>query len=92
MSLGDGALLAVRLGDPLVESGATILVAHTDSPGLRVKERAVSWRKGYLAIPTELYGSPIVSTWLDRELGIAGRAVTPDGGYRGGNSDDAQHP
>jgi len=79
VSLGDGALLAVRLGDPLAETGATIFVAHTDSPALRVKERAVSWRKGYLAVPTEMYGSPIVSTWLDRELGIAGRAVMPDG-------------
>ena len=79
VSLGDGALLAVRLGDPLAENGATVLVAHTDSPALRVKERAVSWRKGYLAVPTELYGTPIVSTWLDRDLGIAGRAITPDG-------------
>ncbi len=79
VSLGDGALLAVRLGEPLAETGATVLVAHTDSPALQVKERAVSWRKGYLAVPTELYGTPIMSSWLDRDLGIAGRAITPDG-------------
>ncbi len=74
---GDGALVAFRGGS--VSGGTTILAAHTDSPALRVKERAVSWKKGYLALPTEIYGGPIVSTWLDRELGIAGRLVSRDG-------------
>jgi aspartyl aminopeptidase len=80
LPLGDGAIVAVRLGrTPLAESGASILVAHTDSPALKVKERGASWRKGYLGLPTELYGGPIVSTWIDRELGIAGRVVGADG-------------
>ena len=80
LPLGDGAIVAVRVGSrPLAEAGATVLVAHTDSPTLRLKERGAAWRKGYLALPTEMYGAPIVSTWLDRELGVAGRAVTADG-------------
>lgn len=76
---GDGALLAfdTRGGD--VRNGVCILAAHTDSPALRIKEQGVSRRKGYLALPTEIYGGPIVSTWLDRPLGIAGRIAARDG-------------
>jgi aspartyl aminopeptidase len=80
LPLGDGALMALALGDQaLAESGLTILAAHTDSPALRLKERGTGWRKGYLTVPTELYGGPIIATWIDRALGIAGRAVTRDG-------------
>lgn len=76
---GDGAIVAydLRSGNP--RDGFTVLAAHTDSPALRVKERGASWRKGYLALPTEIYGGPIRSTWVDRELGMAGRAALVDG-------------
>lgn len=80
--LGDGAVLAYDVRDADVREGVTVLAAHTDSPALRVKERGASWRKGYLALPTEVYGGPILSTWTDRELRIAGRAVTRDGEVR----------
>ncbi len=80
--LGDGAVLAYDVRDADVRDGVTVLAAHTDSPALRVKERGASWRKGYLALPTEVYGGPILSTWTDRELRIAGRAVTRDGEVR----------
>ncbi|MFW5688564.1 MAG: M18 family aminopeptidase, partial [Spirochaetota bacterium] len=43
------------------------------------KERAASWRRGYLVLPTEIYGGPIQSTWADREIGVAGRLATADG-------------
>ncbi|TFH06124.1 MAG: M18 family aminopeptidase [Spirochaetales bacterium] len=80
LKLGDGALLAVKVGQaPLAETGAVVLAGHTDSPALRVKERGTSWRKGYLCLPTEVYGAPIIATWMDRTLGLAGRAVTRDG-------------
>lgn len=75
-------MLAVDLRGADVRAGVRILAAHTDSPALRVKEHALAWRKGYLALPTELYGGPILSTWLDRDLGIAGRVVAADGTVR----------
>jgi aspartyl aminopeptidase len=80
--VGDGALVAFDLhgGDP--RDGVTVLAAHTDSPALRVKERGVAWRKGYLALPTEVYGGPILATWTDRELSLAGRVATTDGAVR----------
>lgn len=80
VSLGDGALVAVKMArESLAERGCVAFAAHTDSPTLRIKEQGISWRKGYMALPTEKYGGPILSSWLDRELGIAGRAVTRDG-------------
>ncbi|TVQ41039.1 MAG: M18 family aminopeptidase [Spirochaetaceae bacterium] len=54
------------------EAGFRIAVAHTDSPGLKLKHSAARNQDGYLVAPVEVYGSPIVSTWLDRDLTIAG--------------------
>lgn len=79
---GDGALIAYDLRDSDPRAGFVILAAHTDSPALRVKEHGASWRKGYLSLPTEIYGGPIRSTWVDRELGMAGRAALSDGSVR----------
>lgn len=78
--VGDGSLIAVKTGSlEFVKNGLVVLAAHGDSPTLMVKERAVDVRHGYLCMPTELYGGPIVPTWLDRELGVAGRCVDNDG-------------
>jgi aspartyl aminopeptidase len=80
--LGDGAIIAFDVGTGgagRIRDGIRVLAAHTDSPALRVREQAVSWRKGCLCLPTEIYGGPIRSTWLDRELGVAGRISTRDG-------------
>lgn len=76
---GDGAIVAFDLRCGSAVDGLTILAAHTDSPALRVRDRGIAWRKGYLALPTEIYGGPIVATWLDRDLGLAGRAVDASG-------------
>ena len=77
--IGDGAIAAFELGGWTPTRGLTILAAHTDSPALRIREQSVGWRKGCLCLPTELYGGPIRATWVDRELGIAGRVAMSDG-------------
>ena len=79
---GDGAIVAFTGDMGRIGDGAVVLAAHTDSPALRVREHSVSWKKGYLRLPTEIYGGPIVPSWLDRDLGIAGRAAIRDGGVR----------
>ena len=81
LPLGHGAIVALDAGPgglAAFRDGLVVLAAHTDSPALRVREQAVSWRKGCLCLPTEIYGGPIRSTWLDRELGVAGRVSTRD--------------
>ncbi|MFP4509626.1 MAG: M18 family aminopeptidase [Spirochaetaceae bacterium] len=71
-----GAVVAIRPGTAHPsESGFRVAAAHTDSPGLRLKIEGAHDATGGTWVPVEVYGGPILSTWLDRELLLAGRAV-----------------
>lgn len=68
------AVFAFIVGtDPL--AGCKIISAHSDSPGFRIKPCAEYEREGFLQFNTEVYGGPILYTWFDRPLSIAGRVV-----------------
>jgi len=56
-----------------------ILGTHTDSPNLRVKPIADSGSHGWRQVNIEVYGGALYNTWLDRDLGLAGRLVLRDG-------------
>lgn len=76
----DGALLAWR--QPAVWNSATglkIVAAHTDSPALKVKPGSEYSRAGARMLETEVYGGPILHTWFDRDLAVAGRLVNTAG-------------
>jgi aspartyl aminopeptidase len=78
----DGALIAWRLPE---RGGAAhlplrIAGAHTDSPGLRVKPRPDAGGLGWKQLAVEVYGGILNNTWLDRDLGLAGRVVDDHGG------------
>ena len=50
--------------------------SHSDSPSFRVKPNPeMEVEKTYLKLNTECYGGPILNTWLDRPLAIAGRVT-----------------
>ncbi|HWL44696.1 MAG TPA: M18 family aminopeptidase [Ilumatobacter sp.] len=53
--------------------------AHTDSPCLRVKPRPDVVRAGWRQLNVEVYGGILNNSWLDRDLGIAGRLTLADG-------------
>lgn len=53
--------------------------AHTDSPGLRIKPRPDTGGVGWRQLGVEVYGGALLNSWLDRDLGIAGRVALSDG-------------
>ena len=70
----DASLIAFIVGQkPVVESGFRIVGAHTDSPGLRLKPKAAYPGDGLIRLGVEVYGGPILATFADRDLGLAGR-------------------
>ena len=66
-----------------------IVGGHTDSPNLRVKPQPDSGAHGWRQIAVEIYGGPLLNSWLDRDLGLAGRLTLRDGSTRLVNIDRA---
>jgi aspartyl aminopeptidase len=56
-----------------------IIGAHTDSPNLRVKPLPDTGAHGWRQVAVEIYGGPLLNSWLDRDLGLAGRLTLRDG-------------
>ncbi len=79
----DASLIAFRTGDRSpVESGFVIAGAHTDSPNLRLKPRPACGKEGYSQLGVEVYGGVLLHTWLDRDLGVAGRVIIEQSGQQ----------
>lgn len=73
----DSSIYAFRIGEqPLAEIGFRMICAHCDSPTFRIKPNAeMLCEGGIVKLNTEVYGGPIMSTWFDRPLTIAGRVI-----------------
>ncbi|MGI9612320.1 MAG: M18 family aminopeptidase, partial [Acidimicrobiales bacterium] len=56
-----------------------VVGAHTDSPNLRVRTSPDVTAAGFEQVGMEIYGGVLLNSWLDRDLGLAGR-VTVDAG------------
>jgi aspartyl aminopeptidase len=52
-----------------------VVGAHTDSPNLRIKPRPDLVRAGWQLLGVEVYGGPLLNSWLDRDLGLSGRVA-----------------
>ena len=67
-----GALIAWSNTNSFESSGLRIVGAHTDSPGLHVKQNPFTKVNNVQQIGVEIYGGPLLNSWLDRDLGVAG--------------------
>ena len=82
----DSAIFAIKVGhkNP-AETGFKIVAAHSDSPCFRIKPNSeIPGEGGIVRLNTEVYGGPILYTWFDRPLSIAGRVIC--------KGEDALHP
>ena len=75
-------LYAFTIGEhPALSQGIHIGGAHTDYPVLKIKPSPDLSSHGYLQLNTEVYGGPILNTWFDRPLSVAGRVITRGPSY-----------
>ena len=78
--LRDGAIIAwVQPESATATTGFHILGSHTDSPSFKLKPKPTTGAHGWLQAGVEVYGGPLLNSWLDRELLLAGRLAMLDG-------------
>ncbi|GKX67850.1 M18 family aminopeptidase [Inconstantimicrobium mannanitabidum] len=77
VTTNDSAIVAFVVGKELPQqAGFKLIGAHTDAPTFRIKPKPEMVAEGkYLKLNTEVYPSPILTTWFDRPLSIAGRVT-----------------
>lgn len=72
----DSTLFAFKTGWELTGGGdIRIAAAHTDQPALYIKPNPEIKSGRYGKLNIEIYGGPILNTWLDRPLSAAGKVV-----------------
>lgn len=70
----DSSIVLFVLGNQAPsDAGFKIVGAHTDSPGFRIRPHAANVNSGFARLGVEIYGGPILATFTDRDLSLAGR-------------------
>ncbi|WP_156759694.1 M18 family aminopeptidase [Microbacterium karelineae] len=74
----EGSVIAFALPDAVAATTPFAIVgAHTDSPSFKLKPKpSTTGAGGWWQLGWEVYGGPLLNSWLDRELELAGRVVT----------------
>ncbi|AHH08597.1 M18 family aminopeptidase [Borrelia anserina] len=66
------SLIAFNINTNKIHEPFLIAAAHSDSPSLKLKIESTEHKGNVFAHHIEVYGSPIISTWTDRDLSLAG--------------------
>lgn len=69
-----GALCAFYIPHSPIQK-ACILAAHTDSPALKLKPVPAFQTENMMQLAVEVYGAPLLTSWLNRDLALAGRVI-----------------
>ena len=78
--LRDGSLIAWSAPEGAdIASPFRIVGSHTDSPALKLKPNPQLGAEDLSQVGVEIYGGPLLNSWLDRELRMAGRLALADG-------------
>jgi aspartyl aminopeptidase len=75
LTTSDTNLFGFVLPDKPARTGFRLVGAHTDSPNLRLKPNPEYTVEGYAQLGVEVYGGALLNSWLDRDLGLAGRLL-----------------
>lgn len=75
------SIIAFRIPKEAVQSGFMICASHTDSPTFKLKSECETVSGDYTRLNTEKYGGMIISSWFDRPLSVAGRAIIKKEGH-----------
>ena len=73
------SVIAFKMGLKFENNGFNIVASHLDSPCLKIKQNGIICVKNSTMLNTEVYGGPILASWFDRPLSIAGRVVIKEG-------------
>ncbi|MDH3301343.1 MAG: M18 family aminopeptidase [Acidimicrobiia bacterium] len=73
LTASGGTLIAWVQPDRRPDAGFVVVGAHTDSPNFRVKSHPDVISAGLAQIGLEVYGGVLLNSWLNRDLGLAGR-------------------
>lgn len=73
----EGSLIAFIMPEKKLEK-ALIFASHTDSPALKLKPNGEFQKEGMVMWGVEIYGAPLLTSWLNRDLGLAGKVLFLD--------------
>lgn len=82
ISRNSSSVLAFTIPQEIGEMSFNITAAHLDSPTFKLKPNFTIDTSRYIKLNTEVYGGPILNTWMDRPLSIAGRVIVKDNGLK----------